>query len=48
MSCNEEEHVVSIDASCSCGAEIKGLWSGNAADEWAEGHEHDDDAVEAP
>ncbi len=36
----DEDHVVTFDASCSCGAQVFGAWSGSELDAWAESHEH--------
>ena len=33
------ERVCSFDVSCECGDSASGLWSGEAADEWAAEHD---------
>ncbi len=33
-----KEHVIAVDANCSCGDEIKGAWSGSDIDTWHETH----------
>jgi hypothetical protein len=33
-----EPHVLAVDASCSCGAEYKGAWSGAEIESWYKEH----------
>lgn len=41
------DRVVTFDASCECGAVLRGAWSGEECDDWAETHEHIDDEDES-